>query len=350
MATSSNTKREPVNLMVAPSTGPGTLPGPLFPGGCGVGGPGTGAETGGYFNLSVRTCIELLPLMSEAMVHREFKLLEKLDPESLNKLNSNSLELSTANSTRSKLPLTVVERKRVLLKESLSRTLEGKPASTIRNNNNLASNILRSLEETEKRLEESVEKLQELSNSYQTRTVVLDEIQDQPAAAVSNPDPEVPLLNDPVRIADFNFADVSFDAVRESFTFDQRLPGNRLCKYFSELGYSYGLIYHQPAPYPDNQLLDNIFATISTHDPSFTKKNFSCLVTYYQDSNATIYMHSDEESSMVPESNIYTVSFGEKRTLRLHNTSSTFRATGITKNPISFKSYRRTIPRCPRRL
>ncbi|KAL5260799.1 hypothetical protein ACHWQZ_G006734 [Mnemiopsis leidyi] len=338
--------------MVAPSTGPGTLPGPLFPDGCdcGVGGLGTGAETGGYFNLSVRTCIEVLPLMPEAMVLREFELLEKLDPESLNKLNSNSLELSTVKSTRSKLPLTVVERKRALLKESLSRTLERKPASTIRNNNNLASYILRSLEETEKRLEESVEKLQELSNSYQTRTVVLDEIQDQPAAAVSNPDPEVPLLNDPVRIADFNFADVSFDAVRESFTFDQRLPGNRLCKYFSELGYSYGLIYHQPAPYPDNQLLDNIFATISTHDPSFTKKNFSCLVTYYQDSNATIYMHSDEESSMVPESNIYTVSFGEKRTLRLHNTSSTFRATGITKNPISFKSYRRTIPRCPRRL
>ena len=67
--------------------------------------------------------------------------------------------------------------------------------------------------------------------------------------------------------------------------------------------------------------MSRIFETISATDPSFTPHNYSCHVNKYSNGKSTLTMHSDDEKSIKPGSNIYTVSFGAERAVRFYNTS-----------------------------
>ena len=89
---------------------------------------------------------------------------------------------------------------------------------------------------------------------------------------------------------------------------------------FWQQEYGYDNTKHRPEPYPSScPVLEEIFDKIGQIDSTFDQSNFSCLVTKYPDGKAYIPPHSDDESSIAPDNNIYTVSFGCERTLDFVN-------------------------------
>ncbi len=91
-------------------------------------------------------------------------------------------------------------------------------------------------------------------------------------------------------------------------------------EYFGKVAYPYGNTEHVPKVYPDTPIFKKISSAITQHDPNFSLDKYTCLVTRYQNGEAFIPAHSDDEHCIVPDSNIYTVSIGAKRTLVCHKT------------------------------
>ena len=292
----------------APTNGSGTTLEPNFPGGLGIGG-GIG------YVFSARTCLDILHKLTEEQLDREIQVLESFDTTAHNKVQS-----STGAITRSKKD-TEIEQKRELLRESLLNTMTLEVDSVVSKIDLLAQSVCRSLVEAEKKLDDTTQQLKELVTDQQTWKLPPTPVKQ----AVFSPDPgnvTEPVLETPVRVFQSKrLEEFEFGTVSESFTFNQNLPGDRTCAYYGAIGYSYGSIEHKAASYPEaNPVLDAIFSEISTQDPSFTPQNYSCLVNKYKNGNSSIAMHSDDENVIVPGSDIYTVSFGVTRTLRLYNT------------------------------
>jgi alkylated DNA repair dioxygenase AlkB len=290
----------------APSAGSGKPPEPHSHGGLGIGG-------GQRYLLSAKTCLELLPKLSEKQITSEIAILETLDATIHHKL---------AISTRS---ANVTERKRDLLRTALRDSLSTQVDSIVDKYDSLARSICRSLEEADRKLEDTAEELNRLIERHRVRQEQREDHILQNNVEESTPDTgnmttEQP-DEEPVRLSELSFADISYETVRESFVFGEVLPGNRECAYFGKTGYSYGAVKHDPAPYPESHaILDRIFAEISAIDASFTRDNFTCLVQHYETGTSSINMHSDDERVIAPGSNIYTVSFGATRTARFFNT------------------------------
>ena len=99
-----------------------------------------------------------------------------------------------------------------------------------------------------------------------------------------------------------------------------RKEGARHVAYFGTVGYKYGPITHSPQAYPQSEVFDQIFNVLNEHDPTFTRDNFTCMVNVYDDGAAHINQHSDNEWSLVQDSNIYTISIGASRTIKYVNT------------------------------
>jgi alkylated DNA repair dioxygenase AlkB len=295
------------NHTSAPKNGSGATPEPHFPGGLGIGG-GIG------FVFSARTCLDVLPQLNATQIDREFQVIESIDLTALNKLKV----MCSGARTRSKLA-TETEQKRELLKESLLNTMSLEVDTVVNKFDSLAQSVSRSLEEAEKKLDETTEQLKKFVTEQRTRKLPETPAEQHATTPGNVTEPD---LEKPVRILQgFRFEELTYDTVSESFTFSHNLPGDRICAYFGSTGYSYGSIEHKAAAYPDaHPVLDAIFSEISEQDSSFTRENYSCLVTKYKDGKSSISMHSDDESVIVPGSNIYTVSFGATRTLRCYNT------------------------------
>jgi hypothetical protein len=90
--------------------------------------------------------------------------------------------------------------------------------------------------------------------------------------------------------------------------------------HFGTTSYRYGKIEHPPNPYPNNPAIDFIMESLSEHlkDPDFNK-TYGCLITKYSDGRDNLAFHSDNEESIVPGSNIITVSLGHERPLVFQN-------------------------------
>ncbi len=99
-----------------------------------------------------------------------------------------------------------------------------------------------------------------------------------------------------------------------------RKIGEREVEYFGKVAYPYGNTEHVPKVYPDTPIFKKISSAITQHDPNFSLDKYTCLVTRYQNGEAFIPAHSDDEHCIVPDSNIYTVSIGAQRTLVCHKT------------------------------
>ncbi|MCP4257803.1 MAG: alpha-ketoglutarate-dependent dioxygenase AlkB [Planctomycetes bacterium] len=223
-----------------------------------------------------------------------------------------------AKTTRSTSNL-ITERKCDLLRIALSKTLTNEVDKIVDKYDLLAQSFHRSLEDANKKLEITTQQLQSLMAGQQQN--------DSPVSNANVPAhvgnvASVQSLEKPVSFLKTSFSDIKYEDVVGNFAFNQSLPGNRACGYYGDVGYTYGSISHDAAQYPAahaNPILDKIFDEISLVDPTFTRQNFSCLATLYKDGNSSIAMHSDDEQMIAPGSNIYTVSFGSKRTARYHN-------------------------------
>ena len=126
-------------------------------------------------------------------------------------------------------------------------------------------------------------------------------------------------------IPDLSFADLTIESVREAIPFDETLRGGRRVSYYGSEPYSYGKTTHKSNPYPSSPLFDSLFEKLTpVLGSDFTKENFSCLATLYENGGVGIPHHSDNEAHIVSDSLIYTISLGCKRTLQFRSTTGPF--------------------------
>ena len=278
----------PTTNNTATSKGSGApAPGPLTPGGCGCG--TEGGSKG--FRLTARTCLELLPTLTELQLDREVKYLQQLDP---------------AINIRTRFPSNKI--KQELLYNSLTTSLCSEVDKLIDNYNSLLSNISCTLDNAQKHVEE-------LKGNV-THDHVVTPTDTTPA------DHGNPKLEEPVSFLDLSFDNIdniTVDDILSSVDFKDTASGNRQTAYFGSNPYSYGRVRHEPADYPDLPVFDTIFNEIQKIDDTFNKDNFSCLINYYKDGNSHIPPHHDDEDSIKDGSLIYTVSVGGTRTIKYTN-------------------------------
>ena len=125
-------------------------------------------------------------------------------------------------------------------------------------------------------------------------------------------------LSEPVCFIDnISFNNIKVEDIVNSLQL--RKEGARQVEYFGRYAYTYGKISHPPKSYPDTAFFNQIFENIKTIDPLFSKENFSCMINYYENGRSFIKQHADNEWSIDPNSNIYTVSLGSPRTIKYIN-------------------------------
>ena len=260
---------------------------PLFPGGLG-GGLGGGLSGSTVHTFSARTCLELLPNLSDDQIETEIKHLRALHP---------SINFRTRNPS--------LEAKRDLLHKSLTNSLCHEVDSIVNNIDLLLDNISRSVKVSQKHVVDVEQSLHPA------------EAEDISSLHLS--DSGNTTLEEPVRFLDISFSDVTFHDVEQSIVFVDKLSGNRETAYYGSQGYTYDHIKHEPADYPQTPLFDTLFERLQSIDSQCTKENYTCLVTRYPDGNSSIPSHHDDERSIMPGTNIYTVSFGATRTVKFLN-------------------------------
>ena len=287
---------------IAPAPGPGSAPGSTP-----LGGSGKGEESWEVvlessvplYVFSARTCLELLPTLSNAQIETEIKHLQALDASIHARLTSKS----------------TVQKKREILHKTLADSLIKEVDKIVNKYDLLVANISRTIEGANKKIDAAQEYVEDL----QQRTTLPPH---HPAQREQTTPDGNTNMDPPVSFSSISFSDIEYDDVEKVFDFEQSLPGNRKCDYFGPVGYSYGRIKHNPADYPDsNPIFDTLFDRLRGVDPSFTTDNYTCLVTKYPDGNSSINMHQDNEKSISPGSKIYTVSFGAERHVRFYNVS-----------------------------
>lgn len=265
----------------------------LFTGGCGDGLGGGSRDILGdeqIHTFSARTCIELLPHLSEAQIDTEIQHLRALHP---------NVKFRTRNPSN-------LEVKRDLLHKTLANSICQEIDCIVNNFDLLVNNISRSIKVAQQHVVD-VELL--LSPTVQPEDITLS----QPIIS-GNID-----LENPVSFLDFSFPEINFDDIEKSINFTDKQSGDRETAYFGGIGYSYDQVSHEPADYPTTPLFDTLFAKLQTFDSECTRDNFTCLVTRYPDGNSSLNLHHDDERCILPGSNIYTVSFGATRSVKFSN-------------------------------
>ena len=278
---------------------PGSAPGSKLPGAS-----GSSVSLGYCYTLSSRTCLAILDKLDETQLDYEIKHIRTFDPSFVSK----------AKNKQSKLNLI-----RNLLNNSLK----------LECNNILDSYnaLLNSVSCAAERAETLVERLDDVSTRV-TATPPQQLISEEPTddtrhLPVTRDPAETPFtgnLDNPVSLCDIKVGDVSANDISAFIDFNRPHPGGRRTAYFGNKPYGYGRVKHEPAPYPEHQTLDKIFDALASINPDITREHYSCLATLYSDGGSSIPLHQDNEATIDPDSNIYCVSFGAKRVLKVSNT------------------------------
>ena len=130
----------------------------------------------------------------------------------------------------------------------------------------------------------------------------------------------IPLVKLPyLHVPNQPFSQFDFNKLDSETAYDKRLH-NRSISYFGEVSYSYNNITHTPKPIPAsdtylNQMLDHLSLVL----PDFNYN--SILITKYLDGSDNLPFHSDNESEIVENSDIVTISLGETRTVKFRGKS-----------------------------
>ncbi len=93
----------------------------------------------------------------------------------------------------------------------------------------------------------------------------------------------------------------------------QNVFSNRSVAYYGLVPYCYGNVLHQAVPFESNSYLLHIVTLLRNLLPNYIFN--SALITKFKDGNDHIGLHSDDEPSIVCNSDILTISLGETRTL-----------------------------------
>ena len=267
---------------------------------------------------STKTCLELLPLLTPDQLAHEFNSFKTNDPvfaKTCADQIRNTRSVSSLGSSKM----------RQLVKNSLINTLCKNFDCLIQNYATLTNDfsfIAGKVNEYKEIIRQTDRLIPAAAIKTVTTTTALSDCEtdeDRPTQPVAEPIPGNERLPEPVRILSDKI-DIDFDHVRRSINFNTRV-GSRDTAYFGNVGYTYAKISHKPQPYPNLPFFDTIFDSISKKDPTFTRENFSCLVTHYRDGNSVIAQHSDNEWNIDGGSMIYTLSLGETRKIEFLNYS-----------------------------
>lgn len=128
-------------------------------------------------------------------------------------------------------------------------------------------------------------------------------------------------LPEPVCVLNFNVGE-GLDVADFTQGVNLRKIGNRKVANFGTKEYRYGGIVHTVTPYPDCPALDTVFAKLQEHLPEsvgLSKDSWSTMITLYENGKAHIPPHSDNEECIEPDSDIITVSIGATRTVVFQN-------------------------------
>ena len=133
-----------------------------------------------------------------------------------------------------------------------------------------------------------------------------------------------PARPEPVCVLDLDLSDLDVNTVTNGFNLVK--IGARTVGFAGSVEYRYGHIRHPPTSYPENPSIDQIFSSISSHfnDPSINKENYTVMVTLYESGKDCLGFHSDNETSIDPSSNIYTVSLGASRDVVFRSVHGSF--------------------------
>ena len=77
---------------------------------------------------------------------------------------------------------------------------------------------------------------------------------------------------------------------------------------------------HPTCQYPDSEALKSIISRMQHNIHAFDIDNWCCMTTLYENGQSHIPRHSGNEDSIIPDSDIYTVSISAQRILVLQNT------------------------------
>ena len=117
-----------------------------------------------------------------------------------------------------------------------------------------------------------------------------------------------------VSVPNSPFADFDFCELEQETHFDTVL-GNRSLAYFGEYDYSYNGVNHKPNPIPkSDRYLCSILEHLYNVLPNFEYN--SILISKYNDGTDFLGFHSDNESEIVNQSDIVTISLGQTRTAK----------------------------------
>ena len=142
-------------------------------------------------------------------------------------------------------------------------------------------------------------------------------------------EPSEDIQSDPVRVLDLNFNDIEIQSVLEGI--ELKKVGSRHVGFAGSTEYRYGHIRHHPTPYPENTTVDRIFSELRNflEDQEITKEHYSMMATLYENGNDWLPFHSDDEDSIVSDSNIITLSFGAERDVKFRSITGEIREISV---------------------
>ena len=122
-----------------------------------------------------------------------------------------------------------------------------------------------------------------------------------------------------IRLPNKPFSNFEFNALDQDSKFDIQLTNRSLC-YYGISSYCYNGVKHHPNPIPTSEnYLCLILEHLKTILPDFQYN--SVLLTKYNDGSDCLNFHSDNESEIVPDSDIVTISFGQSRVFKFRSLS-----------------------------
>ena len=128
-------------------------------------------------------------------------------------------------------------------------------------------------------------------------------------------------LPEPVCVLDLNVGEgISVTDFKQQISF--RKIGKREVAHFGPDEYRYSGFVHPPCDYPTFPAMNTVISRMNDFLPDsagFDKEQWSCLVTLYESGESFIPPHSDNEDTIVPDSEIYTVSIGATRKVVFQN-------------------------------
>ena len=272
-------------------------------------------KTRNLYSFSPKTCLELLRsgLLSDAQLNFELEFLSSLG------LNVDiDAQLSDTNPDRARITHA--------LEQEISVHNCHVVENSIRQLNNIKSSVSCTAEHVETLRRRSLPQTPVRATAPATAPVTAQ----RPVATSPQATPPTPSLQEEVTIDDtvcrlfdsqtINFSEITVPDILSQIKVESPAThGNRKTAYFGDTSYRYGLVKHDPRPYPDCPVFDSIFNKMRPIIPDFTKANYTCLVTLYPNGQSSIKPHSDNEAQICPKSSIYTISVGSIRTAVFQN-------------------------------